>query len=306
MKVINQEIGCFTQNIFFSIEAGKNSVIFFYLTRESESNIWAHLVEFKKIIESLIGNKLEELMKSDVEKCFWGTFYKKINFSDIRIEEKSYKLLIKEHTIHLVLFSIKNLEILNNIMELIGGLKIKEFKLYFKNNLESTSKLDLNLAIESETIEKIQEFYDIISSNFSRESISLFIPNKPLFIQFMLKFLSFNRILESKFHKYYQFRSPQKILKKLDFEEVRPLIYIHRKKLVSVIILSKLNLRFVKYYLKTYYPKYFLVFWVRNAKLSRILKKNTKIQSLRNCSIQNKKFDTNLLEKALKKDSENS
>ncbi len=296
IKVINQKMGCVKQNILFTVETNKNSAIFFYLSRETESNNQLHLVEFKRIIEGAFCTKIEELMNNEVEKYFWGIFYKNINFSDIRIEEKSYKFLIKERTVHLAIFSIQNFETLTNILELMTSLKLKEFRLYFKNNLESISKLDLYLSIESETINKIQSFYEMISNNFSRESIALFIPNKSLFIQYLLKFLSFKRILGSKLPKFHQFRSPQRFLKKLNFDEVRPLIFIHRNKLVSIIILRKLNLRSVKYYLKTYYEKYFLVFWVLNLKLSKVLKKNTKIQTLRNCSIQYKKLDTSIWE----------
>ncbi len=306
MKTINQKMGNLRQNIVFSIEVSKNSVIFFYLTRESESKNNTHLDEFKKIIESSFDSNLEELMKNDTEKYFWGIFYKSINFSDIIIEEKSFKLRVKERVIHLAIFSIKNFEILTNVLELLASFKIKEFRLYFKNNLDLVSKLDLNLSIESETIDKIQEFYKIISTNFSRESITLFLPNKSLFIQYLLKFLSFNRNLASQLPKFHQFLSPQSFLKRLDFEQVRPLIYIHRKKLLSVIILRKPNLRLVKYFLKTYYPNYFLVFWVLNVKLSKILRNSTKIQSLPNCSLQNRRFDTSIWEKALQLDSENS
>ncbi len=305
MKVINQKLEPLKQSMLFSIEVCKNSAIFFYLIRGSESNNIDRLTELKKIIESVFCNKLEELMNDEVERCFWGIFYKNIKFSDIRIEEKSYKFLIKERILHLAIFSLKNYEILTNIIELIASLKINEFKFYLKNNLDSNSKLDLNLSIESETMDKIQEFYKIISSNFSRESISLFLPNRPLFIQYLFKFLSFHRTLEGG-PKSRHFRSPQKFLKNLDFEEVRPLIFIHRKKRVSIIILRKINLRIVKYYLKTYYPNYFLVFWVLNAKLAKILKTKTKIQSLRNCSIQNKKLDMSIWEKTVQLDLENS
>ncbi len=304
MKELHQKMKLLSLENHFSIEIDKNSMIFFCLTRECESSYIDQYHEFRKIIESSLGEKLEELTVNDVEKCFWDRFYKNFNFSNIGLKEKSYEFKIKDRIAYLAIFSVKNSAILTNILDLIASLKMKEFRLYFNINLESN--IEINLSIESESIDKISEFYLIISKNFPRECISLFLPSKSLFIQYLFKFLCLNHASLKKSPRFQNFLPRKKFLKKLDFKEVRPHVFVHRKKPISVVILRKINLRFVKYYLKTYYPKYFLVFWVLNTNLIKILKKNTKIQSLRNCSVQNKIIDTQIWEKVEQIELENS
>ncbi len=303
---IPKKMKSFINSPFFSIEIDKDSLVFFYLTRENESSNNIYLKEFREIIENSNNFKLEELMDEELEERFWGCFYRNTSFSNIKFEENYFKFCIKDRALHLAIFSIKDLKILKDLLDLIASLKIKQFKLYFNNNTEPISSTAINLSIESESSEKIQELYSIISNDFSRETISLYLPNKSLFTQYLLKFLNSNKNTISQSPKFHYFRTPERFLKSFDFEEVRPLVFIHQKKLISVIILRKLNLRFVKYYLKTYYKKYFLIFWVMNQKLFHIIENNTKLRYLPNCSVQNKKKDVPFWEKALQINSENS
>ncbi len=306
MCKLNQKMKILTQSVQYSIELNDSSLLFFYLTRDSEPVNIIHLTEFRKIIYNCFGNKIDELTNDDIQKAFWGLFSRNTWFSNIKFDENCFKLLIKDRILHLAIFSIKDIKILTSILDLIASLKIKKFELYFNNNLESNSEIRIILSIASQTFDKIQEFYAIISSNFPRETISIYLPKKSLFVQYLFKFFGSNLFVKFTSSGFHPLFYPQKFLKSLGFEEVRPLIFIHKQKLVSVIILRKINLRLVKFYLKTYYGKYLLVFWILNPKLFNILDKNTKLQYLQNCRMHYKKKDTSFWEKTLQLDSEYS
>jgi len=290
----------------FSIEVDLTSMVFIFLTSRNESDAHIQQMNFKKTFENCLGNKIEELKNEEIEKCFWGRFYKNITFSNIKYGEIYYEFLIKNRSYYCSLYSIKKIDILNDILDLIKGLKLKDSRLFFKSDLKSESKIELKLYIESESVDKVQEFFTLISKNFSRDSISIYLPNKLLFIQFLFKFLipTRKRIKPNQFNPFSL--SPKKFLIKLGFQEKLPFVFIYEESLVLVFLLKKINLRIIKYYLKTHYKKYLLVFWVLNPKLFTVLQKNTKLFNLKNCRVQDKKINPSFWENILKGTSEYS
>ncbi|OLS13868.1 MAG: hypothetical protein RBG13Loki_2545 [Promethearchaeota archaeon CR_4] len=306
MIEICERIQVSKEHFFFSIEVDQNSVVFAFLTSGCESGPNIQQMNFETMCEKGLGCKIDKLRNEGIEKCFWGRFYNNISFSNIKCGEIYYEFSIKKRINYNSLYSIKKIEVLNDILDLIKGLKLKDYRLFFKQNLKIESKMEIKLCVESETVDKIQEFFTIISKNFSRDAISIYLPNKLLFIQLLFKFLNPSKIKikPNRINPFVQ--SQKKFLTNYGFQETRPQVFIHEEYLILVFFLKKINLRMIKYYLNTYYQKYLLVFWILNSKLFTILQKRTKLSTLKGCKIQNKKNELSFWEDVLKGSSENT
>jgi len=300
---ILKEIDEINEKIGVTIEFEKGYAFIICLIKNLEYNDEILKNKLINLYQAQFKIQIENIKKSEIEADFWGIIWgKKTNFA-LFLKEKYYILKGGDISNYLAIYSIKNAHYLRKIIDLIESLKIFQYKLFFHTETKRKDKIQIDLSLESKSLEKILQFSKISSEQLPREAISLQLATKSLFIHYLFKFLSSNQEITGEGERKLKIKlkkNAKAFLINHNFQEIRPSVYLCLDLKVIVIILRNFNLRLIKFCLKSYYSKYSLIFWATNGDLMKILENGTNLNKLKKCKIMKKKPDQKIWEKMLK------